>query len=194
MSSSSWPWWSPCASGCSRAAGAAVPPETLRPAAARHAPSPRPAARSDGRARRWAALEGSLGDVGTIAGREIRERVRGRIFRVGTLIILIAVGAAIVIPTLSSGGRSHHPVSGSRRSACRPRPSRSFSRPGRATRTRSRSCQNPRWRRPRQPCAVGKIDFAWSTAMRSCSSSPPARARPRPTPASCRRWPSTSAC
>ncbi len=39
-----------------------------------------------------------------IAGREIRERVRGRIFRVGTLILLIAVAAAVVIPTLQHGG------------------------------------------------------------------------------------------
>ena len=36
--------------------------------------------------------------------REIRERIRGRIFRVGTLIILIAVGAAIIIPTLTAAG------------------------------------------------------------------------------------------
>ena len=41
-----------------------------------------------------------LGDVGTIAMREITERVRGRIFRVGTLVILVAVAAAIVIPAL----------------------------------------------------------------------------------------------
>jgi ABC-2 type transport system permease protein len=58
-----------------------------------------------GLARIRPALEGSLGDVGLIAMREIRERVRGRIFRVGTLFMLLAVGAAIVIPTLhgSSG-------------------------------------------------------------------------------------------
>jgi ABC-2 type transport system permease protein len=55
-------------------------------------------------ARSWRAIEGSLGDVGIIATREIKERVRGRIFRVGTLIILIAVGAAIVIPALHHGG------------------------------------------------------------------------------------------
>ena len=38
-----------------------------------------------------------------VAGREIRERVRGRIFRVGTLVMLIAVAAAIIIPTIHSG-------------------------------------------------------------------------------------------
>jgi len=43
-----------------------------------------------------------FGDVGIIAGREIRERVKGRLFRVGTLIILAAVAAAIVIPKLHS--------------------------------------------------------------------------------------------
>jgi ABC-2 type transport system permease protein len=51
----------------------------------------------------WAALEGSLGDVGLVALREIRERVRSRIFRVGTLIILVGVTAAIVIPAISKG-------------------------------------------------------------------------------------------
>lgn len=41
-----------------------------------------------------------LGEVGAIAGREIHERVRGRFFRVGTLVMLLAVAAAIVIPSL----------------------------------------------------------------------------------------------
>jgi len=41
-----------------------------------------------------------LGDAGLVASREIRERVRGRIFRVGTLLILAVVAGAIVIPTL----------------------------------------------------------------------------------------------
>jgi ABC-2 type transport system permease protein len=47
-----------------------------------------------------------FGDVGIIAMREITERVRGRIFRVGTVIILLAVGLAIIIPNLNhhSGG------------------------------------------------------------------------------------------
>ena len=45
-----------------------------------------------------------LGDLGTVAGREIRERVRGRLFRIGTLVILVAVAAAIVIPTLHKSG------------------------------------------------------------------------------------------
>ncbi len=42
-------------------------------------------------------------DVGLVAAREMRERFRGKIFRVGTLLILAAVAAAIVIPTLDKG-------------------------------------------------------------------------------------------
>jgi len=55
-------------------------------------------------ARTWHAVEGALGDVGLVAGREIKERVRGRIFRVGTLVMLAAVGAAIIIPTFHRSG------------------------------------------------------------------------------------------
>ena len=40
------------------------------------------------------------GDIGLVAAREFRERVRGRIFRIGTLLVLVIVSAAIVIPTL----------------------------------------------------------------------------------------------
>jgi ABC-2 type transport system permease protein len=50
-------------------------------------------------------------DVALVAAREIRERTRGRLFRVGTIIILLAVAAAIVIPTLhhsSSGPSNEH--------------------------------------------------------------------------------------
>ena len=56
------------------------------------------------RARSWHLLEGSLGEVGMVATREISERVRSRIFRIGTLVILVAVAAAIIIPTLHSSG------------------------------------------------------------------------------------------
>ena len=42
-------------------------------------------------------------DVGLVAAREMRERFRGKIFRVGTLLILAVVAAAIVIPTLDNG-------------------------------------------------------------------------------------------
>ena len=44
-----------------------------------------------------------LGDTGLVAAREVRERVRGRLFRVGTLVILAVVAAAIVIPVLRNG-------------------------------------------------------------------------------------------
>jgi len=40
------------------------------------------------------------GDVGLVAARELRERLRGRAFRVGTLLILAVVAAAIVIPAV----------------------------------------------------------------------------------------------
>jgi ABC-2 type transport system permease protein len=39
-------------------------------------------------------------ELGLVAGRELRERLRGRLFRVGTALMLVAVAAAIVIPTL----------------------------------------------------------------------------------------------
>jgi ABC-2 type transport system permease protein len=41
-----------------------------------------------------------LGDTGLVAGREIRERVRGRLFRVVTVILFAVVAAAVVIPTI----------------------------------------------------------------------------------------------
>jgi ABC-2 type transport system permease protein len=59
------------------------------------------------------ALERRLGAVGMVAGREIRERIRGRIFRIGTLVLLVAVAAAIIIPTFhnsSSGGTTRQTV------------------------------------------------------------------------------------
>ena len=49
--------------------------------------------------------------MGLVAAREIKERVRGRIFRVGTVLVLLVVGAAIIIPTLHhSGGTSAQTV------------------------------------------------------------------------------------
>lgn len=41
-----------------------------------------------------------FGDTGLVAGREIRERVRSRVFRVVTVILLAVVAAAVVIPTI----------------------------------------------------------------------------------------------
>jgi ABC-2 type transport system permease protein len=55
-----------------------------------------------GLTRRRRAIEDSFGIVGMVASREIKERVRGRIFRVGTLLILVVVAAAIIVPTLHS--------------------------------------------------------------------------------------------
>jgi ABC-2 type transport system permease protein len=42
-----------------------------------------------------------FGDTGLVAQREIRERLRGRVFQVGTGIILLVVVAAIVVPVLT---------------------------------------------------------------------------------------------
>ncbi|MFZ0666837.1 MAG: ABC transporter permease [Acidimicrobiales bacterium] len=55
---------------------------------------------------RSAEIGSRFGVVGMIAMREITERVRSRFFRVGTIVVLIAVAAAVVIPTLdkSSSG------------------------------------------------------------------------------------------
>ena len=45
------------------------------------------------------------GDTGLVAQREVRERLRGRFFKVITLILLGVVAAAIIIPTLHSSTR-----------------------------------------------------------------------------------------
>ena len=49
-------------------------------------------------------------DVALIAAREIRQRVRGRLFRVVTLLLVLGVGAAIVVPALTKGGHAHRTV------------------------------------------------------------------------------------
>ena len=51
-----------------------------------------------------------LGDTGLVAGREIRERVRGRVFRVVTLILFAVVAAAVVIPTIHTGTTTRQKV------------------------------------------------------------------------------------
>lgn len=48
-----------------------------------------------------------LGDTGLVALREIRERVRGRTFRVVTAILFLGVAAAVVIPAIHTGGSSN---------------------------------------------------------------------------------------
>ena len=40
------------------------------------------------------------GDVGLVAARELRERLRGRAFRIGTLLIIAVIAAAIIIPAV----------------------------------------------------------------------------------------------
>lgn len=46
-----------------------------------------------------------LGDTGLVAGRELRERLRGRLFKVITLILLGVVAAAVVLPTVRSSSQ-----------------------------------------------------------------------------------------
>jgi ABC-2 type transport system permease protein len=57
-----------------------------------------------------AAMDRLGGDIGLVARREVRERVRGRTFRVGTAIILLAVAAAVTIPVLRKGGENRERV------------------------------------------------------------------------------------
>lgn len=55
-------------------------------------------------------IEMRFGGIGLVAARELHERTRGRIFRVGTLLMLAVVAAAIVIPTLNKGSKSRASV------------------------------------------------------------------------------------
>jgi ABC-2 type transport system permease protein len=47
-----------------------------------------------------------LGETGLVAERELRDRFRGKIFRFGTVLVVLAIVAAIVIPTLRHAGQS----------------------------------------------------------------------------------------
>jgi ABC-2 type transport system permease protein len=60
---------------------------------------------------RSAEVGSHFGEVGMIAMREITERLRSRFFRVGTVIVLVAVAAAIIIPTLDKGSSAPTPQS-----------------------------------------------------------------------------------
>ncbi|HEY1832147.1 MAG TPA: ABC transporter permease [Acidimicrobiales bacterium] len=80
--------------------GSGEPSEHSVPAA------PRPLPPTSDRVPRATDFGARFGDVGIIAMREITERVRGRIFRVGTVVILLAVAAAIVIPSLDKSSNS----------------------------------------------------------------------------------------
>jgi ABC-2 type transport system permease protein len=44
-----------------------------------------------------------LGAIGLVAAREVRQRLRGRIFRVATVLLLLGVAAAVVIPAATKG-------------------------------------------------------------------------------------------
>ena len=47
-----------------------------------------------------------------MAAREVRERIRGRIFRVGTVLILLVVAAAIVVPVVNRSSSHPHRIVG----------------------------------------------------------------------------------
>ncbi len=51
-----------------------------------------------------------LGETGIVAEREIRERVRGRVFRAVTVILFAVVAAAVIIPTIHTGTASRQRV------------------------------------------------------------------------------------
>jgi ABC-2 type transport system permease protein len=57
--------------------------------------------------RAMARLDGVGGQSGLVAAREIRERTRSRVFRVGTIIVILVVAAAVVIPVLRKGHHTH---------------------------------------------------------------------------------------
>ncbi len=65
----------------------------------RAAATPAPTKKLDVPRRSW--LASLFGVVGLVAQREVRERIRSRVFQVGTAIILLVVVAAIVIPVLT---------------------------------------------------------------------------------------------
>jgi ABC-2 type transport system permease protein len=53
---------------------------------------------------------GLFGNTGLVAGREIRERLRGRVLRVVTIILFAVVAAAVIIPTIHTGTTTRHKV------------------------------------------------------------------------------------
>ena len=53
-----------------------------------------------------AAIDRVGGSVGLVARREIRERMKGRTFRIATLVVLLVVAAAITIPVVTKGKQS----------------------------------------------------------------------------------------
>jgi ABC-2 type transport system permease protein len=82
----------------------AAPTPTSAPAPA---PAPAEVPKSFG-------LNAIKSDVGLVAAREVQERLRGKIFRVGTLLILAVVAGSIIIPKLdgNSGSNSQSAIVG----------------------------------------------------------------------------------
>ncbi len=51
----------------------------------------------------WSERRGARGAVAKVAGREMKVRFKGRVFRVATVLIILVIGAAIIIPTIHKG-------------------------------------------------------------------------------------------
>jgi ABC-2 type transport system permease protein len=98
------------------------------------------------------------GDTTLIAAREIRQRLRGRLFRIVTLLMLAGVAAAIVIPALTKGGTPLTRVgvvgamSGAERAA--------LDSAGRASNTRVQPVSEPDAATSRRALLAGRISLA----------------------------------
>lgn len=79
--------------------------QRLRPRT-RGTPSTAPPRRAPLKAMAWHPRN----EVALVAAREVRERTRGRAFRIGTAVILLAIAAAVVIPVLRRGHHSHEVI------------------------------------------------------------------------------------
>jgi ABC-2 type transport system permease protein len=62
------------------------------------------AASSAGRSRPWTRAR--VGEVGLVAAREVRVRVRSRVFRAVSVVLMLGVAAAVVVPVEVAGGRT----------------------------------------------------------------------------------------
>ena len=180
------------ASGCFRRRRRRGLRPTWRPGAADGAgPVEEPGSRSTGAtpdARPGAGVTSRtrFGDVGMVAMREIKERVRGRIFRVGTLIILARRRRRHRHPdphTAAAGPDHARRWASSARLS--PEPSRSWTRPGRQNQDSVKLRAGALARRGQGRPAFGKARPRHRRRRRrSCSTSRPRSTARRPTPAS----------
>ena len=125
-------------------------------------------------------LEGGSGDVGLVASREIKERVRGRIFRIGTLVILVVVAAAIIIPNPSQAAGAPPPRRWESSAACHPKTEQLVRAAASQNQDKVKLVRALPRRGEGRP-AVGQARFRHRRRQtRSCSTSPQARQAPPP--------------